>query len=285
MALLSIIYNTLPANRKRTMKDLTKYCHCGCRSKYSVVAHNARAQGFTLIEILIVVAIILILVAILFPVFARARENARRASCQSNLRQIGLGLMQYAQDYDETLPAQTSLTGVDNYANTRSLNWIAATHPYVKSWALYHCPSATPTEYNGGCCKIVSSPNQSDTNYWINGVMIQRKLSALQNAAALIYVQESNYRWGQAVIRPVPTSTGWPASSFRLWNYNYTDLASKDIENMNLLHFGGGNLLFCDGHVKWRRQDSINAREYGLNLDSTQVSPALSALIDSNQVG
>ena len=61
--------------------------------------------GFTLIELLVVIAIIAILAAILFPVFARARENARRSSCQSNMKQIGLGFMQYTQDYDEQYPA------------------------------------------------------------------------------------------------------------------------------------------------------------------------------------
>src|SRR5687767_6194063 len=63
-----------------------------------------RKSGFTLIELLVVIAIIAILAAILFPVFARARENARRASCQSNLKQVGLGFVQYTQDYDERYP-------------------------------------------------------------------------------------------------------------------------------------------------------------------------------------
>ena len=61
-------------------------------------------RGFTLIELLVVIAIISVLAAILFPVFARARENARRTSCLSNLKQIGLAFLQYTQDYDEAYP-------------------------------------------------------------------------------------------------------------------------------------------------------------------------------------
>ncbi|MBZ0172326.1 MAG: DUF1559 domain-containing protein, partial [Phycisphaerales bacterium] len=65
---------------------------------------RSRRLAFTLIELLVVIAIIAILAAILFPVFARAREKARQSSCASNLKQLALGLMQYAQDYDETYP-------------------------------------------------------------------------------------------------------------------------------------------------------------------------------------
>lgn len=69
----------------------------------TLIDYKNRTKGFTLIELLVVIAIIAILAAILFPVFARARENARRSSCQSNLKQIALGWMQYNQDYDEMM--------------------------------------------------------------------------------------------------------------------------------------------------------------------------------------
>lgn len=90
-------------------------------------------SGFTLIELLVVIAIVATLAAILFPVFARARENARRASCASNLKQIGLGIMQYTQDYDERMP-QRRMTNQDDWY--RSLIF-----PYVKSTGLFRCPS------------------------------------------------------------------------------------------------------------------------------------------------
>ena len=95
-------------------------------------------KGFTLIELLVVIAIIAILAAILFPVFARARENARRASCQSNLKQIGLGIVQYAQDYDGWTPA----SGVYAAATGGNvISWPTLMQPYIKSEQVFVCPS------------------------------------------------------------------------------------------------------------------------------------------------
>src|SRR5688572_31491078 len=104
---------------------------------FSNSTRKTALRGFTLIELLVVIAIIALLAAILFPVFARARENARRASCQSNLKQIGLGLVQYYQDFDESLVideiAGTSGVG-DPLVSTGTFTedrWPGRIFPYV----------------------------------------------------------------------------------------------------------------------------------------------------------
>src|ERR1700756_3205058 len=94
-----------------------------------------KPRGFTLIELLVVIAIIALLAAILFPVFARARENARRSSCASNQKQIALGMLQYTQDYDEVFPqGNDAATPVNNF-------WCSMILPYVKTTSIYICPS------------------------------------------------------------------------------------------------------------------------------------------------
>ncbi len=116
---------------------------------HSINLSRSRAKSaFTLVELLVVIAIIAILAAILFPVFARARENARRTSCLSNMKQIGLGMMQYTQDYDERLP-EPGLGGVFRNAAdtglgqnfTGVLPFHLAVQPYVKNFQVFACPS------------------------------------------------------------------------------------------------------------------------------------------------
>src|SRR5690625_3031445 len=131
---------------------------------------DKRQKAFTLIELLVVIAIIAILASILFPVFARARENARRASCLSNLKQIGLGVMMYTQDYDEKYPlyawrtaagggtssfvsAPSSYTGPaekfllsGGSGSAHLYSWMDFLQPYTKSIQIFVCPSHTEPE-------------------------------------------------------------------------------------------------------------------------------------------
>jgi prepilin-type N-terminal cleavage/methylation domain-containing protein/prepilin-type processing-associated H-X9-DG protein len=133
-------------------------------------------KGFTLIELLVVIAIIAILAAILFPVFAKAREKARQATCESNLKQIGLATLQYNQDYDEAfyphrengvpnpLVSQFPTTQITGNATGRTF-WISLLQPYTKSLGLFKCPS-NPNAWAGGdpsgaVCGGDPSANQS----------------------------------------------------------------------------------------------------------------------------
>lgn len=178
-------------------------------------ASRPRNRGFTLIELLVVIAIIAILAAILFPVFARARENARRAACMSNHKQMGLGIMQYTQDYDEKYPSayyyKNGASGSGGY-----VHWSGAIQPYVKSTQLFTCPShAQPliatngSEYRGMVRGVGTRQNDGKgldaqapkLSYTANELLLPRKrkdsdpsntvsLSAVQEVASVIMLAE-----------------------------------------------------------------------------------------------
>src|SRR4051812_22206665 len=114
-----------------------------------------RKLGFTLIELLVVIAIIAILAAILFPVFAQAREQARKATCQSNLKQFSIAFAMYKADFDNKFPMGGWITAPNGTADWqgRSRDWHIAVFPYVKNKGVYNCPSSTdahnnPTDWN-----------------------------------------------------------------------------------------------------------------------------------------
>ena len=122
------------------------------RASANKIGRPVPGRGFTLIELLVVIAIIAILAAILFPVFARARENARASACQSNLKQIGLGMLQYSQDYDENYVAPFYGSNQGNNTATDGVNswkWMDAIYPYVKNEQIFNCPSGYRNGNNG----------------------------------------------------------------------------------------------------------------------------------------
>jgi prepilin-type N-terminal cleavage/methylation domain-containing protein/prepilin-type processing-associated H-X9-DG protein len=199
----------------------------------------SRKRAFTLIELLVVIAIIAILAAILFPVFARARENARRASCQSNLKQIGLGILQYLQDYDEKFPLKDG-----NYpaVTDAGFGWAGSIQPYVKSVQLFQCPSETnPPPVQG------TSPYDGFTDYFYNNRFSNANsdgtfddpiaASAITSVAVTIMNGDGGKDNGAC-------NLGNPATYSALGSA--TDVASKR-------HLEGANYAFADGHVKWLR--------------------------------
>lgn len=121
-------------------------------------------RAFTLIELLVVIAIIAILAAILFPVFAKAREAARKASCQSNMKQVVLSMGMYRQDYDEK-PVPGNLGNYTNkYGQTSRIWWQGLIMPYVKNAKVFTCPSANPADGNYWG-ELAPSPAPADSSY------------------------------------------------------------------------------------------------------------------------
>lgn len=207
-------------------------------------------HGFTLIEILVVIAIIGLLAAILFPVFGRARENARRSSCQSNLKQISLAWTQYLQDNDERVTpvvAGTSINGQTPH------NWQESLEPYCKSEQIWKCPSAQ-RNLAGDVIRSIT--------YTYNGFLglNGRKLSIVPAPAHTPVFQEANGTNSAGAYFIFIGTANSNANGYRpqgnplLWNDLSEAMAFPS------RHFEGSNYAFVDGHVKWyRKMDSAPA--------------------------
>ena len=194
-------------------------------------------RGFTLIELLVVIAIIAILAAILFPVFAKAREKARQTSCLSNMKQIALGLLSYAQDYDECFPSEwASYAGSISYFLDGSsptggyCNWGFDNRilPYTKNRQIFRCPSdglITNRAARTDCS--VDKQRECDSSYGLN-----------QNACG--------YQPLAAFTKPAETIMLSETRMDHLVNDTWDTVNSLDGER----HSGLANYAFVDGHAK-----------------------------------
>jgi len=248
---------------------------------------TARQKAFTLIELLVVIAIIALLAAILFPVFGRARENARRSACMSNMKQIGLGLIQYVQDCDGIMPIQQNSTIFDFMnpgpvtapATPESMNFLLQVQPYIKNLDVYQCPDTQPFPDLATCGTSCYKPTAtSGTSYVTNGVVLhvntgvygnveQNTLaqSAIPNDSSIILLQEFNYTVNALLQRP-RYNPSFPPNGYQYWQGAnvFGSATCTDITCLSDNHFGGGNLLFCDGHAKWRNVNTLTAGDFGL---------------------
>lgn len=217
-------------------------------SRPTLFPFKPRRSAFTLIELLVVIAIIGVLAAMLFPVFARARESARRSSCLNNMKQITTGILMYAQDYDERLPIQLASFEPDTTSPYEQLLatkivWINSLRPYIKSEQVWACPSASPD--SGG----QAPQNNSDTNYFYNGQAIGKSLAAIDRPAESILFSEYAIRYNYTGTRPTSTETcpgGAHCPDGELWG----------------THHGGteqpaANWPYADGHVKYGRNATV----------------------------
>jgi prepilin-type N-terminal cleavage/methylation domain-containing protein/prepilin-type processing-associated H-X9-DG protein len=209
--------------------------------------------GFTLIELLVVIAIIAILAAILFPVFARARENARRASCLSNLKQIGLGMMMYVQDYDghyfvrDYGSSTSGAAWVPSYVKdgvTHWPHWIL--EPYIKSRQLFVCPSfAGPETYieTGYAYNLVAGvPYTYATPTHTMDVLSEAIVEEPSQMVA--FIDSSWFRDAYP-----PSSSNWHVSFCKTPDASPCPAADKFYGR----HMDGANASYMDGHAKWNK--------------------------------
>lgn len=222
---------------------------------------NTSKRGFTLIELLVVIAIIALLAAILFPVFARARENARKSSCLNNLKQIGLGLAQYTQDFDEIMPMRQA--GGPDDGKQPGGGWPVTMQQYVKNVQLFKCPSDTSVPAAGR-----STNSYAMQHDHINGTVSIADFAATAKTVSVVEIRGASLDFNNKAFANYDNDSlvlgrNWWGANTRMGNvYNSggSDTSTTDrFTKMRTAHFEGANYLAADGHVKFLNPNQVCA--------------------------
>lgn len=263
------------------------------KSNLASSGNRTSKRAFTLIELLVVIAIIALLAAILFPVFARARENARRTACQSNMKQMGLAFIQYSQDYDEKYPNGTLGAVVGSAYNQFGTGWGAQVLPYTKSTQLYKCPSETMRARTDIANWFVVSYSYNFAIASGGSSGVASAVSSFTSPAKTVMLLEVTDSGGQLEIpggvetdmvttastgepgviygRGYNTGTiGWYATGPMggrggttttdpnwMFNGNYHQEPGSYFQGKGR-HLEGSNFLLADGHVKFYKGDAVS---------------------------
>jgi prepilin-type N-terminal cleavage/methylation domain-containing protein/prepilin-type processing-associated H-X9-DG protein len=226
---------------------------------------NENKKAFTLIELLVVIAIIAILAAILFPVFARARENARRASCQNNLKQISLGVLQYVQDYDEKFPSpavcgpvtlETGQSSTSDVCSAPAPNnyyhlWMHIIYPYTKSAQIFNCPSQRTASYLTG---VYIGQYTGSITYGYNTYVAGRSAAAVAQVSITPLVVDSTYYLS------APDSScqsGKLNTTYPELTWCKTTTAAENNDPPIARHLETTVVAYADGHVKAVKLDTV----------------------------
>lgn len=209
------------------------------------------SKGFTLIELLVVIAIIAILASILFPVFSQAREAARRISCLSNLRQIGMGLAMYVQDSNERMPG----------AGPTGREWPLYLGAYTGSTQIFTCPSDSGNE------PTINGDGQNRLSYGYNSLVINGSQYGFDGPDGASPLSLSSVDLPSETIAIFDYTGVNAPNEAKVRSIDQLDSGSDATTRVAKRHQQGFGALYADSHVKWRKSASVKVSEWTVQAD------------------